>query len=441
MLTVLAGIISARHSNAADAATVASADSKLAKTTDKSPMSSLPSATGAHLEKIKALGDGQWVSLGMPAPDPKWGGARGRGWAEMSYAPEMRAAFLYGEGVHGYTKPDGYYMDDLWAYDVNAHRWICLYPGTDTKNVSLRMDKNGFEVDESGQPIPVAQMGHGFNMVTYDTDRKKLMFMPAAVSNFKVTGIGARRKAWGGFDAWPYTPQNCSPWMYIPAAGKFELLKTQGPFPAGHFEAGAVLYSSGSKKVFYSPGGDTVWNYDPQSNAWTNVKTKGPRPPWGIDAGVCMDTKRDRIYIGGGYYPCVPKSANSFWCYDMKTSTWIDLKPKGEPCKGCNRYGPNNAAMNYDSVNDVVVLFYYLTPQSPEMEGNYDPGPESKGVYVYDPNTNSWSDKLQSLPKEFHGCGVNAFYCPELNAHIMHCAGDSAEGGVISVYRYKQAKK
>src|SRR5579862_9930168 len=160
----------------------------------KGPLAELPSSPGSQLVKIKALGDNQWLCLGSPAPDPKWGRARGRSWAQMNYAPELRAAFLYGEGRHGYTKPDGYYMDDLWSYDLNAHRWICLYPGTDTKSVSLKMDSNGFEVDETGQPIPVAQMGHQFNMSTYDTDLKKFMFVPAAIGNFNATPIGERRK-------------------------------------------------------------------------------------------------------------------------------------------------------------------------------------------------------------------------------------------------------
>lgn len=42
----------------------------------------------------------------------------------MPYAPELRAAFLCVCGTHGYVKPDGHFMDDLWAYDIPAHRWL-----------------------------------------------------------------------------------------------------------------------------------------------------------------------------------------------------------------------------------------------------------------------------------------------------------------------------
>src|SRR5262249_13607074 len=201
------------------------------KSAGAGPLASLPAAPGPHIDKIKALADNSWRALGAPAADPKWGKARGRSWGSVfPYAPEFKAAFLYGEGIHGwYNKQTNRYMDDLWAYDVNGHRWICLYPGTDIKNVSLKMSADGFEVDQDGQPIPVAQMGHGFAMVAYDTDRSKFTFMPCPVGNFAPL-FGDRRKAWGGYQ-WPLCPVNCSPWMYNVATGKFELAKVKGAFP------------------------------------------------------------------------------------------------------------------------------------------------------------------------------------------------------------------
>ena len=74
------------------------------------PLKGLPSKPGPHVEKIKALGDNEWLELGRPAADPRWGRARGRSWnAALPVAPELGGAFLFGEGVHGYTKPDGRY--------------------------------------------------------------------------------------------------------------------------------------------------------------------------------------------------------------------------------------------------------------------------------------------------------------------------------------------
>src|SRR6266568_2906792 len=118
----------------------------------EAPLKELPSPAGPYVEKIKALGENQWLELGKPAPDAKWGRARGRSWcATMPLAPKLRGAFLYGEGVHGYAKHDGHYMDDLWFYDINGHRWICCYPGADTKTLALSINKDGFEVDANGE--------------------------------------------------------------------------------------------------------------------------------------------------------------------------------------------------------------------------------------------------------------------------------------------------
>lgn len=46
----------------------------------KGPLADLPGKPGAHVEKIKALGDNEWLKLGAPATDPKWGKARGSAW-------------------------------------------------------------------------------------------------------------------------------------------------------------------------------------------------------------------------------------------------------------------------------------------------------------------------------------------------------------------------
>src|SRR5262245_7027616 len=145
----------------------------------RGPLADLPSRPGPHVEKVKALGSNQWLALGQPAADPAWGRARGRSWcAAMPVVPELGGAFLYGEGVHGYTKPDGRYMDDLWLYDVNAHRWVCCYPGADTKALDLTVNADGFEATRDGEPVPVAQQVHGYSMNTYDTDRRRFLSMP-----------------------------------------------------------------------------------------------------------------------------------------------------------------------------------------------------------------------------------------------------------------------
>ena len=164
------------------------------------PLASLPSKPGPHIEKIKALADNTWLNLGAPAADPKWGKGRGRSWsAHMAYAPDLQAAFLFGEGVHcWWNKQNNRYMDDLFVYDVPGHRWVCAYPGTDVMNVDLKQDKNGFEVDKNGRPVPVAQLGHGYELVSYDSDLKRFMFIPGASADWQAGApFGKKRMGWG----------------------------------------------------------------------------------------------------------------------------------------------------------------------------------------------------------------------------------------------------
>ena len=52
----------------------------------KGPLAELPSKPGPHVEKIKALGDNEWLKLGAPAADPKWGKARGSSWGAITAA-------------------------------------------------------------------------------------------------------------------------------------------------------------------------------------------------------------------------------------------------------------------------------------------------------------------------------------------------------------------
>src|SRR6516165_11720213 len=109
-----------------------------------SPLAGLPSKPAAHIEKIKVLGDDKWLNLGSPTADPKWGKGRGRSWsARMAYAPDLRAAFLFGEGVHAWwNKQNHRYMDELFVYDIMAHRWICAHPGTEVTSIKLKLDPN-----------------------------------------------------------------------------------------------------------------------------------------------------------------------------------------------------------------------------------------------------------------------------------------------------------
>jgi hypothetical protein len=318
-------------------------------------------------------------------------------------------------------------MDDLFVYDILGHRWVCAYPGTDVLNVDLKLDKNGFEADKDGRPVPVGQLGHGYEMPTYDTDLKRFMFMPGASADWQGGApFGKKRLAWGVKGQG--LPSNCSPWLYDVRSGHWDLRKVEGPNPARtpvSLGMTFVYLPTMKKAFFWNPSVQEAWLYDPQANTWSNLKSKGLPAPLGIDKVACWDSKRERIYLA---------SAKNLWCYDVKTNAFVDLQPKGNPpqTEDGYPYGPfstSRAVMNYDSANDLVVVIHH---------GNRTSG-KGRGVFVYDPAANAWGEPLP-VPKELGKC-PSSFYDPELNAHFIHCAGDSEDNCTMLVYRYKRAAK
>ena len=260
----------------------------------KGPLAELPSKPGPHVEKIKALGDNEWLKLGAPAADPKWGKARGSSWGAKALilAPDKRGAFLFGEGVHAYVKPDGHVMDDLWFYDINAHAWTCLHPGTDTKTFTQRVkdkellvDGNGQLIDKDKQPVPVHTSAHAWGYLTYDSDRKKFAFLSwngTAGGKIPRYFLGGEKQMDEGLNLLEEQMKDkkkavFSPWFYDVASGKFERSPANnstaisaGGFPQFHYLP--------SKKQFFAVGSDTVAIYDPAKHLWSDAKPKGPSP-------------------------------------------------------------------------------------------------------------------------------------------------------------------
>jgi hypothetical protein len=389
-----------------------------------SPLAGLPGPPGEHVARIAQLPDQTWLELGAPAADPMWGRARGRSWcAKMAFAPELRGAFLIGEGVHGYAKPDGRYMDDLWFYDISRHAWICCYPGADTKTLDLSINAEGFEVDAGGQVVPVAQMAHGYEMSTYDTGRGVFLCMPNT-HDYWATEL-PQRKAW-----LVDPPADAGPWLWWPSTGRWERRRTAGGGPQSSY-GDNLVYVPSTRQVCFIHRSSEVWFFDPDAGTWTQAQPAGTPPPFGIDGTCCYDSKRNRIYLGGGAYPQAPEGSHAFWIYDIASSSWIDPQPRGAPCRGSNGYATLNALMLYDGVNDLVLLVRH--------SNYYEETRKHVGVFEYDPGENAWRD-AGPIPDAlaFNDRMKNGFYDPELNAVFIYTAGDSEDNGVMWVYRHRR---
>jgi Kelch motif protein len=401
------------------------------------PLAGLPSAPGPHVSRLQALKDGEWINLGAPAADPRWGSGRGRSWSsKMPYAPHLQGAFLNGQGVHGYIKSDGYFMDEIFFYDLNAHRWICLYPGTDTRNFvenikkgNLQVNEDGQLVDKEGQPVPFSAIpGHGYQTHAYDTDLHLYVFANGP-------GIGneqhVKDQPWCKEGTGLLLQQGKTdrvigtPYYFNTGNGKFERFPVNGPRMQGS-GAGGVLSYLPSKRALWFYGAGVTQMAETATRRWVPSGAKGPTPK-GIDFGACFDSKRDRIYVAGGSYRDPwGKDEGYVFIYDAKTNAWSNPPNKGRPP---GNFASNYACMHYDAVADRVVVVLYAAEKN------------ARGLYVYDPETAAWSDASLPLPAGFleRECG-HGFYSPEVNAHFFYSAGDSDDRGVMWAYRYKNQR-
>jgi hypothetical protein len=404
----------------------------------RGPLAGLPSRPGPHIDKIKALGDNEWLELGAPAPDPKWGQGRGRSWGcNMPYAPDLQGAFLAGQGMHGFIKPDGRY-DDIFFYDLNAHRWICIDPGLNTRTFAadikegrLTVNDDGQLVDRDGRPVIYACGGHSYASHTYDTDLRKY------VSCGGGSGLGgdqySLQMAWDREGKQLLQEQGKgkpdrvagAPFSFNTLTGRFERLPAEGFRPQGAFPT--LTYLPTRKALWhYTRSGDTgvVRLCDTATRKWSNANAKGPTPP-GIDFGVCYDGKRDRLYVcGGSYRGPYAENEGKVYVYDVQSNSWSNAPDRGAVP---SRFDSNDACVHYDSANDRVLTVVFR--------------PQKRGVFVFDPAAAAWAEdplplpaKLQASRECWHG-----FYAPGLNAHFFFLAHDSRDGGTVWVYRFRKA--
>jgi hypothetical protein len=400
----------------------------------EAPLANLPSAPGDHVAKIEALADNAWLNLGAPAADPNWGRARGRSWSSnMSAAPELRGGFVFGEGVHGYTKPDGHYMNDLWFYDIQGHRWICLYPGIEvmtiaekTKTKELKVDEHGLLVDKMGEPLPPLLI-HAYGYLGYEPEQRKFAFFGSQFGNYFTTGKGGvfeeanqlfqEQRAGKKYAA-------ISPFFYDISSGKFSCYPVENAPQGQPYGANVLVYVNSRKQFFYG-GSDGVWFFDASMRKWLNAEPKGNAPE-GIDHCAAYDSKRDCIY----YYCRDAKTANeNFFVFDVAGNMWKRPVPTGTGPISCSSY---ESIFSFDTVNDaLVVIRLYEDKDEPGLR---------RGIYSYSPATNSWADPLlipEAAQKSIRN-GNFGFFDPGLNAHFCHFASDSTDDGVMWAYRYKK---
>lgn len=385
------------------------------------PLANLPSSPGETVAQIESMQDNSWLILGMPAADSVWGRARGRAYSpRMVYAADKKGVFLCGTGPHAYIKPDKHLMDDLWFYDIHAHKWICLYPGSGTPNaqnpLALKLDMNGLEVDSTGNAIPVSYLSHGYCNMTYNPDSSYYTIMFTHSPWW--CGALPQRIGWlgndtcNGYNVGSEIPQPKHVLSWDVNNGKWIRRFHAGAGPSSRVE-GVVEYLPTIKKLLYKWGRET-WLYDYAANSWT--KSTAVFPHSGYDYHGCYDSKRNRVFVA---------KDSLLWYYDVASDNWITLTAANRPNLGAS----TKAHLNYDSVNDKIIAIITAATSS------------TTGVYVYDIESNGWEKvaekftytKSGSSYDQFNGC-----YVPDLNIHLVFGANDGGDNGWMFAYRYKK---
>jgi hypothetical protein len=424
------------------------------------PLAGLPSKPGAHIARIKALGDKQWLKLPATAADPKcpsWGGkSYGRTWTPRAcYAPELGGAFITGECRHGWKdKKTGYYGDDVWFYDLYANRWINLYPGTHLasfggkiKDGTVIPDANGALRDRTGSAVPVVSLGgHGGWTAVYDKANRAFGWFGTTVNTPMFNSRGpvqaAYEAAMKASQPWfkSMKDRKAGLWLYHVATGKFDFVplgkvtdrNKPSTFPT-RYEASACYVDS--KRQIMRPGASKEWWLDVATGKLASGEKNGDGPPPANTYGTCYDPGRDRVYVFGSdkFNEEAPVPVGEhFWYYDVKANKWVKPSPKNAPNVQIEN---GRFMMEYDTVNDSVVILYM-------MHDLHDPA--GRNIYVYDPKTNQFENPIKLTEKVLpEGKGnsmryAHSFYCPELNAFFVHRGPKNAEGHTW-VWRYRRA--
>ena len=134
---------------------------------------------------------------------------------------------------------------------------------------------------------------------------------------------------------------------------------------------------------------EDIWSYDYLSNAWTNV-TPEVSPVGCHNPGVVYDSDAKKILIFGGaavaHTSYASQYHNQTWEFDLATSTWTELLPKGTvPTKR------GYVTLAYDQSVKKTVLFGGTTYKFSTPEGE-----KFSETYVYDYPENKWT-KLDCL--------------------------------------------
>lgn len=157
---------------------------------------------------------------------------------------------------------------------------------------------------------------------------------------------------------------------------------------------------------------DTLWSFSPEKGKWTELKSEGKRPARRAYHAACFDTKRNGMWLHGGFNP---NFLDDLWFFDSEKETWKQIDVKGvkpSPRDGHDLY--------YNPKADQLILLGGLL--------DFARFELSDELWVYDIGKNSWSKKTNGPSARILYCG-----CPDIKGQrLFICGGIGKGGGPVS---------
>jgi N-acetylneuraminic acid mutarotase len=159
---------------------------------------------------------------------------------------------------------------------------------------------------------------------------------------------------------------------------------------------------SPQKEVFYIFGGynsdftksNKLFEYDPSANTWKEVGKTNP-PPERVYSLILWDDVNEAVWIYGGWGTTI---FNDLWVYIPATDTWTQKADgPGGRYYHAGAFNPNTA--------EIIIYGGYIGDI-------YNPSNE---VYVYNIQTNTWTEKKPYLARNYH----DAVWVPTTNSMMV----------------------
>ncbi len=330
-------------------------------------------------------------------------GPRGRDYSiKMCWAADRSRALFCGAN---HAVP--HRLNDVWEFDLGAMTWAMLYApdnprdytglGKDWSDVTFA---DGLFVTKRGGP---GIIGHTWWGLTYDLERKELLFLNTWVTERKKMAELLKGDPAELYDGPPL-------WAFDPAKATWKPLKQVKPYPSAIF-GGMLEYVPDLKGSIWHANNwqmHATWKYDPKTNVWTNLKANGggkafeqeaPEPEqvgyydsarkllivhrhksthhFDVKANdwkkvLSFDKDSEEVPYGhdasstfqhdpaSGHGLLLDYKANALWTYDPDKTAWTKLNPEGGPMPtGGKRLAYIDPARKVFAVVDGVKVWAY----------------------------------------------------------------------------------